>query len=66
MPSDKSKFTCIMDGAYVGMTCKQPVAWVRCTQFAGDHPFCDGCARKEKDFGDNSNSHHYWCAIGEY
>ncbi len=46
--------------------CKEPVAWVRCTQFSGDHPFCAECAPRESNFGDNSNSHWYWCTIEEY
>lgn len=36
------------------MTCTECNAvafWVRCTQFAGDHPYCKDCAAKEVDFG---------------
>lgn len=29
--------------------CEMPVAQVRCTQFAGDHPFCQGHADQERD-----------------
>ncbi len=31
--------------------CEKPAVWVRHTQFAGDHPFCDQHAKSEKDFG---------------
>ena len=30
--------------------CEIPVAWIRRTQFAGDHFFCDYHATKEEDF----------------
>lgn len=30
--------------------CKQPVAWIRHTQFAGSHPFCAEHAKEERDF----------------
>lgn len=40
--------------------CENPAEWVRCTQFAGDHPFCDGCAKKEDDFGEDDPSYFYW------
>lgn len=48
--------------------CKHPVAFVRCTQFAGDHPFCDVCARKEKDFDvkDITGGSYYWCVVEDY
>lgn len=48
--------------------CPNDVAWVRCTQFAGDHPFCDECARKEKDFTvvDKTGGNYYWCTAEEY
>jgi hypothetical protein len=38
--------------------CPKPAAWVRHTQFAGDHPFCDNCAKKEADFGQSDPI--YW------
>lgn len=31
--------------------CDKPAEWVRSTQFAGDHYFCQAHAKKEKDFG---------------
>jgi hypothetical protein len=60
---DKAKVRCINDGPT--FPCYE-VRWVRCTQFAGDHPYCGDCAPKEKDFGDDTNSHSYWCTIEEY
>jgi endogenous inhibitor of DNA gyrase (YacG/DUF329 family) len=35
--------------------CSQPATWIRSTQFAGDHPFCEEHARQEKDFGENDS-----------
>lgn len=35
------------------LECDKEAVWVRKTQFAGDHPFCDVHARKEKDWGDD-------------
>jgi len=40
--------------------CFEPVAWERVTQFAGTHPYCDKCARKEKDFGKEDGSYSFW------
>lgn len=39
--------------------CKKPASWTRCTQFAGDHPFCEEHARAEKGFGE-SDSYEFW------
>lgn len=36
------------------MSCDKPVKWIRHTQFAGSHPFCNVCAKKEKDFKDKT------------
>lgn len=33
--------------------------WIRVTQFAGEHPFCDQHAKDEKDFMDE-NSYKFW------
>ncbi len=41
------------------LSCGKEADWVRYTQFAGDHPFCDECARKEVDFLEE-NSYHFW------
>jgi len=35
--------------------CHEKAVWLRCTQFAGDHPFCEMHAKLEKDFGENSS-----------
>jgi hypothetical protein len=32
--------------------CEQPATWMRYTQFAGNHPFCDKHAELESDFND--------------
>lgn len=51
-----SKETCMM--------CHRPAEWIRSTQFAGDHPFCDGHARLESGFGEN-DSYEYWIDLRE-
>lgn len=53
----KNKESCI--------ECGKPADWVRCTQFAGDHPFCDEHAKQEKGFG-TDDSYEYWCTIEQY
>ena len=35
--------------------CGKQATWVRHTQFAGTHPFCTECAKKEDDFGEESS-----------
>ena len=42
--------------------CNAAAVWVRSTQFAGDHPFCDKCANQEEDFGKN-DSYELWYKI---
>lgn len=44
------------------LECDKPAEWVRCTQFAGDHPYCDDHARQEKDFGED-DSYAYWVKV---
>ena len=39
--------------------CDKPATWMRCTQFAGDHPYCEYHAKLEPDFED-SDSYHFW------
>jgi hypothetical protein len=41
------------------IVCEKPAEWVRSTQFAGDHPYCDLHARLESDFLEN-DSYTYW------
>lgn len=36
------------------IVCNKPAVWVRYTQFAGDHPFCQEHAEAESDFGEKS------------
>lgn len=40
--------------------CDQPAAWVRSTQFAGEHPYCEDHAKQEPDFNDLPDTYHFW------
>ena len=42
--------------------CNEKAQWVRVTQFAGDHHFCDLHALMEEDFGQN-DSYAFWAEI---
>ena len=42
--------------------CDKDATWIRSTQFAGDHPFCEEHAREEKDFGIN-DSYEHWLQV---
>jgi hypothetical protein len=44
------------------LMCDKPADWVRATQFAGNHPFCDKHARQERGFG-LSDSYEYWYEV---
>lgn len=44
------------------LICDKPAEWIRGTQFAGDHPFCDEHAKQEKGFGVN-DSYEYWYEV---
>ena len=46
------------------MCCDENARWLRCTQFAGDHPFCDLHALMEEDFGE-ADSYTYWSEVKE-
>jgi len=39
--------------------CDLPAEWVRCTQFAGNHPYCETHAELESDFMAN-DSYAFW------
>ena len=39
--------------------CEKPAEWVRSTQFAGNHPYCEYHAKLEPDF-ELSDSYHFW------
>ena len=39
--------------------CEEQATWIRHTQFAGDHPFCEKHAKLEADFND-SDSYLDW------
>ena len=47
------------------LECEKPAAWVRHTQFSGDHPYCEEHAHKEKDFGKEDPSYFVWRRVGE-
>lgn len=44
----------------VCIVCDNVASWERHTQFSGSHPYCDGCAREEKDFGKSDPSYFGW------
>jgi hypothetical protein len=44
------------------LECGEESDWIRHTQFAGDHPYCDKHARLEKDFGED-DSYAFWSKI---
>lgn len=44
------------------MMCDKDAVYVRSTQFAGDHPFCEEHAKMETDFG-QSDSYTYWYPV---
>ena len=47
--------------------CGKPAVYVRKTQFAGDHYFCEECAKKENGFMKNDDSYQFWkeCDVKE-
>ena len=46
--------------------CGKQATWIRHTQFAGTHPFCTECAKKEKDFGEDSSYVGWECLSMNY
>lgn len=42
--------------------CDKEAVWVRSTQFAGEHPYCEEHAKLESDFGQN-DSYGFWYKI---
>ena len=44
------------------LDCGEPAAYVRHSQFAGSHPFCDKHARKERNFG-KTDEDSFWIKI---
>jgi hypothetical protein len=46
------------------LECAEPATWMRCTQFAGNHPYCEDHAKLEADFNDN-DSYLFWERINE-
>lgn len=47
------------------LECGAPADWVRETQFAGNHPFCDKHAKEEEDFGKMDPSYFFWDKVGD-
>lgn len=45
------------------LECGEPADWIRCTQFAGNHPYCDKHARLESDFEEEGDSYKDWHKI---
>jgi endogenous inhibitor of DNA gyrase (YacG/DUF329 family) len=44
--------------------CDKPATWLRCTQFAGEHPFCSKHAKAQNDFKLRTDGHTYaWCRV---
>jgi hypothetical protein len=46
------------------LECGADAVWVRVTQFAGEHPYCDKHAREEEDF-EQDDSYAFWTRIVE-
>jgi hypothetical protein len=42
--------------------CDERATYIRHTQFAGDHPFCEECAKEEKGFM-VEDSYQFWSVI---
>jgi hypothetical protein len=45
--------------------CEALATWVRCTQFAGDHPLCQKHAEEDDQFLVN-NSYQVWIPVKNY
>lgn len=45
--------------------CDEPAVWVRSTQFAGEHPYCEKHAMQQSDFNDEPDSYSYWYKVDE-
>ncbi len=43
--------------------CDKDADYIRHTQFAGDHPYCELHAKKEKDFLKEDDSYFFWSKI---
>jgi hypothetical protein len=46
--------------------CEELATYIRCTQFAGDHPYCTKHAKLEKDFKKEDPSYFFWQTIKAY
>jgi len=46
----------------INVGCNEKATWIRYTQFSGNHYFCESCAHKEKDFGEE-DSYKVWRKI---
>lgn len=54
-----------MKNEYECIECGAPAVWVRRTQFAGNHPYCQEHAEKEHDFGKDDASYQFWYKVDE-
>ena len=43
--------------------CSEPATWIRSTQFAGDHPYCEHHAMQQSDWEDEPDSYSYWYKV---
>lgn len=46
--------------------CFEDAAWVRATQFAGKHYFCETHAKAQRNFGEDDPSYFFWATIADY
>ena len=47
--------------------CDQPATFVRCTQFAGDHEYCDAHAHAQDDFQkEDSADTFFWTTVEKH
>lgn len=56
MPSKKKETILCLE-------CSKAAAWMRDTQFSGQHPYCDKHARLEPDFSKKNDSYRVWVRI---
>lgn len=45
------------------INCPKPTRFIRHTQFAGSHPYCEDCAKDEPDFMKDDEPYKDWEAI---
>lgn len=45
------------------LDCESKATWIRYTQFAGNHPFCEEHAKTQDNFGKSDPSYYGWEAL---